>query len=156
VTVDAEDGLDIGGAWQGAVDGWDAVGGDEVSVLAELVEEHAHGEHGADGVAIGTGMGADEEAVAGLDGSDDGGHGDGEAFACGKGCGERFADRDGFGAGHGQGAWVGLRLGSGGFLLGFGTFFDASEEVVDAGLELFGAVDVKGEVGDAADAEAIL
>jgi hypothetical protein len=56
----------------GAVDNGNAVGGDKVGTLAHLLEQHAHSEDAAHGVAVGPGMGADKEPLAFTKNFDDG------------------------------------------------------------------------------------
>ena len=62
--MDAHGGADGAGAGELAIDGGNAVGGDQVGALAHLLEQHAHGQHAADGIAIGAGVGADKESLA--------------------------------------------------------------------------------------------
>ena len=71
-TVDAQGGADGAGLGKAAKDGGNAVGGDQVGALAHLLKQHAHGEDAADGVAVGAGVGADEEALARADEFEDG------------------------------------------------------------------------------------
>jgi len=59
------DAMDVG---EGAVDERDGVGEDDADLAAELLEELGEGEDGADGVAVGTGVGGEEEAFAGAEG----------------------------------------------------------------------------------------
>jgi hypothetical protein len=52
------------GLRQAAIDDGDAVGSDQVGMLTQLADEHAHGQHAANGVAIRPRVGADEKALA--------------------------------------------------------------------------------------------
>ena len=71
-TVDAEGGANGVGAGQLAVGGGNAVGGDQVGALAQLLQEHAHGQNASDGVPVGAGVGADQKPFAFADGFQDG------------------------------------------------------------------------------------
>ena len=53
------DAVEVG---KGAVGGGDGVGEDDVDLAAELVEDFGEGEDGADGVAVGAGVGGEEKA----------------------------------------------------------------------------------------------
>jgi hypothetical protein len=75
MAADAEGEGDRVGLWQVAIDDGEAIRGDQVDVLAELAEEHSHGQHAAYGVAIGPRMRADEETLALAEDTEDGGDG---------------------------------------------------------------------------------
>ena len=125
------DAVDVG---EGVVDEGDGVGEDDVGSRSQLVEDLGEGEDGADGVAVGAGVGGEDEAAGGAEGLQ-----------------ERFDVRlleSWFGGG------CAVRAGfcGGAFLL---AFAHAAEELVHASGHFFGAVDGEGEFGDVAYPHAV-
>ncbi len=142
-TVDAQGGADAGGSGKLAIDGRNAVGGDQVGALADLLEKHAHGQHAAHGIPVGPGVGADQEPLAIAD--------DLRMASMGFGwrdsattlavSGLATVRRESSMRGYSTGAFCRLR--------------ERSMSLFDARLEAAGAVGEKGEIGDVADAHAL-
>ena len=136
--VNAQGGADGIGVGQGAVDGGNAVGGDQIGALAHLLEQHAHGQDAAHGIAVGMGVGADEERSPSrrtLRMASTGSAGDGQ-----RGVLRRM------GAASSMSGLLDRRL---------LALAGAVHQFVDAGLEAAGAVGKEGQVGDVAHAHAL-
>ena len=120
------DTLDVG---KGAVDEGDGVGDDDVGLAAELVEDLGEREDGADGVAVGAGVGGEDEPGRGA---------------------ECLQERGDVGFwGHGLGGLVRVVASLLFALAG------AGEEFFHAAGHFFGAVDGEGDLRDVAYAHAV-